>query len=97
MDLINEGEAAVFDIDCIMITDIDGNLKKVNIDKKEFANIIYNASTSIEMDEFARSIHKSGKADLPECISSELLAIVKGTYKSRRMHEAMESYLNSLI
>lgn len=69
---------------------LDGEEVKINFEQKEFANTLFAHANSIEMDEFSKSLHKNGKAELTENVKEELITITSQFYK-HRVAEAIKS------
>jgi len=70
-----ENTTKVFDIEDVGYMDLEGKKIKVNFDKRDFANALFNNAKSVDMDTFARAIHKSGKAELTDQVEAELLEL----------------------
>ena len=70
-----QDKKVMFDIEDVAYTDLEGKKIKVNFDKKDFANALFNNAKSIDMDTFARDIHKDGKAELTDQVEAELLEL----------------------
>lgn len=85
----------VFDLQEIGFTDLSGNYNKIPFDKEDFANALFNNAQSIDMDDFARVIHKEGKAEINDQVKSELLQTVPSLYK-HRVAQAVKDYVEKL-
>jgi len=81
----------VFNLKEVGYLDLDGNSIKINFEQKDFANALFANAQSIEMDAFAREIHKCGQAEVTEMIKQELLAITATMYKHRVVQAIKES------
>lgn len=66
----------IFDLKEVGFKNLDGQFISVNFDQKDFANALFANAQSIEMDDFARAIHKDGKAELNDQIATELPILV---------------------
>ncbi|WGQ15568.1 hypothetical protein [Sphingobacterium faecium] len=75
----------------VSYTDLEGNNVKINFDTKEFANALFVNAQSIDMDDFARKIHKEGKAEINDIVESELLQILPQLYKYRVVQAIKET------
>ncbi len=78
----------------VYYTDLEGSRIAINFDQKDLANSLFANANSIEMDEFARELHKNGKAEVNDIVESELLNILPQMYK-HRVVEAIKESLNN--
>lgn len=78
----------------VFYTDLEGKKITINFDQKDFANTLFANANSIEMDEFARELHKNGKAKVSDIVESELLTILPQMYKHRVVEAIKESINN---
>ena len=85
----------VFDIEEIGFTDLEGQRHLIPFDKGDFANALFNNAQSIDMDDFARAIHKHGKAEVNELVEAELLQLIPTLYK-HRVAQAVKDYIEKL-
>lgn len=81
----------VFNLQDVNYTDLDGKQVNINFDQKDFANALFAQAQSIDMDEFARGIHKHGKAEVSEVIEQELIAVLATMYKHRVVQAVKET------
>lgn len=84
-----------FEIKNISYKDLEGNKVVLPLDQKDFGNALYNNANSIEMDDFANSIHKKGKADIDDTVISELQQVLPQLYKYR-VWKAIMDYVETL-
>ena len=81
----------IFNLQEVGFTDLEGNFQPLNFDQKEFANVLFTQAQSIDMDDFARAIHKTGKAELNEQVEQELNQILPQAYKYRAVQAIKET------
>lgn len=81
--MAKKSDKNLFDISKVVIRDLDGNEVAVPIDQKDFANTIYTHANSIDMDDFARDMHKNGKALVNDVVKAELTALLPQMYRHR--------------
>lgn len=90
-----QDKTKVFDLKEIGFTDLEGQHHNIPFDKGDFANALFNNAQSIDMDDFARAIHKDGKAEINELVESELLQLIPTLYK-HRVAQAVKDYIGKL-
>ena len=81
----------IFDLKEVGYTDLDGNFQKVPFDQKDLANALFMKASSIDMDDFARSIHKEGKAELNDTVQAELEQVLPTLYMYRVVQAVKET------
>lgn len=81
--MIKDDKKCVFNLKEVGYTDLDGQAVKINFDQREFANTLFANAQSIEMDDFARNIHKTGEAELTDVLEQEFVAVIGQLYKYR--------------
>lgn len=92
----NQENKRIFDLKEVGYTDLDGNkvmLVAVSKDfnQKAFANGLFANAQSIDMDDFARAIHKDGKAEITEQVEAELMAALPALWKYRVIQAIKET------
>lgn len=65
----------IFDLKEVGYTDLEGTFIRVSFGQKDFGNTLYKFSPTIEMEDFARAIHKDGKAEITDEIKADLLEL----------------------
>ena len=83
----------ILDLKEVGFKNLDGKTVKVKFDKKgkeEFCDILYRWADTLAMDELARELRKSGKAEITEQTKEELISIISKFYK-RRIVEAFKT------
>lgn len=83
----------VLDLKEVYYTDLEGNRIAVNFDQRDFANALFTNAQSIDMDDFARKLHKEGKAEMNDIVEAELLLLLPQMYK-HRVVEAIKETIN---
>lgn len=86
----------VFDLKEVGFQNLDGQFVPINFDQKDFANALFANAQSIDMDDFARSIHKDGKAQLNEQVAAELPNLVASLYPYRPS-QALKELIEKII
>ncbi len=79
----------MFDLKEVGFTNLDDQFVSINFDQKDFANALFSNAQSIDMDDFARSIYKSGNAEINDQVEMELLNVVPTLYSSYRIVAAI--------
>jgi|GEM_PF-5600446 len=86
-----------FKLDEIGYTDLDGQRIGIYFDRKEFGNLLYFHTPTIEFEEIARIIHANGDA---ECTREDLdtisVIVDAGSKYNPRTKEAVKEYINNL-
>ncbi|MGJ1419998.1 hypothetical protein ACR79T_10255 [Sphingobacterium spiritivorum] len=75
----------------VYYTDLNETRVALNFINSDFANSLFANANSIEMDDFARKLHKEGIAELNDQVESELLQILPQLYKHRVVEAIKES------
>lgn len=70
-----ENTTKVFILQEVGYTDLEGNFIKMDFPQQDFANALFKNAQSIDMDDFARALHKDGKAEINEQVKAELAAL----------------------
>jgi len=86
----------LFKLSDINITNVKGERIAAKFDQEEIGDVIYNNSNSINMDNFARSIHARGEALVSIETLKALPGILKPFYKFRAL-SAIELYIQDLF
>lgn len=84
----------IFDLKEVGFTGLEGQFVKIEFEQKDFANALFANAQSIDMDDFAREIHKNGKAELNDQVIAELPAIASAIGYRHRVVEAIKETLN---
>lgn len=79
----------MFDLKEVGFTNLDDQFVSINFDQKDFANALFSNAQSIDMDDFERSIYKSGNAEINDQVEMELLNVVPTLYSSYRIVAAI--------
>lgn len=67
-----DNKKRILDLKDIGYVDLLGNFQKINFSQQDFANALFQNARSIDMDDFARSIHKEGKAEINDQVIAEI-------------------------
>ena len=85
----------IFDLTEIGFKDLEGNFINLDFDKVQFANIMFPHVESIDTDNFLRSLHKEGKAEINDVVIAEVLNFIPKVYKFRAV-QAIKEYIEKL-
>lgn len=97
VDNMEEKESIVFNLKEVGYTDLEGNKQIVPFDQKDFANALFNNAKSIDMDSFARALHKDGRAEMNEQVAEELLELAPRLWVYRAASAVQETINNIKI
>jgi len=86
-----------FNLNEIGYTDLDGNRIPMVFNQKEFGNLVYFHSPTIEMEAVARSLHASGVAECTHADLDVIRTIVdKASPYNRITKQAINEYITFL-
>lgn len=80
---MNKTDKRVFDLKEVGFTDLEKVFHTIPFDQKDFANALFQNARSIDMDDFARAIHKEGKAEINDQVIAEITELAPKLWMHR--------------
>lgn len=88
-----EESKRIFEFKELGYTDLEGNWTVLPLTKEVFSNALFKSAPSIELDTFAREVHKHGKAEINEEVEAQILELLPQLWIFR-VNEAIKELIN---